>query len=341
MMTAAYAAQGMEMRVPRSKGGSPPSQTPIPAHLVYPRKVREYAHHLFDSTVWNAFDFRDDDIVIGAYAKCGTTWVQQIVAQLLFDGAEDIDIARISPWLDCRFPDKAEKLDLLAAQEQRRFVKTHLPVDALVFSRRAKYIYLGRDGRDVVWSLHNHHANFKPGVVRKIDSVPHRTGPPLGETPPAILPYFRRWLHGNGCPWWPYWQHVRSWWQIRHLPNVMLLHFAELKANLPAQIRRIAAFLNIPIDASKWSRILEHCTFNYMRAHSIRSIPFAGGLWKGGLRTFLHKGTNGRWRPILPAADVARYEATARTHLGPEAAHWLATGQGAQAESYAAARLRS
>ena len=45
---------------------------------------------------------------------------------------------------------KEEKLNNLAKQKNRRFLKTHLPVDALVFSPKAKYIYIGRDGRDVV-----------------------------------------------------------------------------------------------------------------------------------------------------------------------------------------------
>ena len=54
-------------------------------------------------------------------------------------------------------------MPLVEAQTHRRFLKTHLPVDALVFSEKAKYIYIGRDGRDVVWSLYNHHANAPAG----------------------------------------------------------------------------------------------------------------------------------------------------------------------------------
>lgn len=55
-------------------------------NINWPTKTRELHNHHFDSTVWNDINFRDDDIVIGTYAKTGTTWMQQIVAQLLFDG---------------------------------------------------------------------------------------------------------------------------------------------------------------------------------------------------------------------------------------------------------------
>ena len=110
------------------------------------------------STIWNDFKFRDNDIVIATYAKSGTTWLQQIVAQLLFNGQEALGVAEMSPWLDLRVPPKEIKLAEVEAQAHRRFVKTHLPVDALVFSPKAKYIYIARDGRDVVWSLYNHHS---------------------------------------------------------------------------------------------------------------------------------------------------------------------------------------
>jgi len=52
----------------------------------FPVKTREFHNPHFDSTVWNDFVFRDDDIVISTYAKSGTTWMQQIVSQLLFSG---------------------------------------------------------------------------------------------------------------------------------------------------------------------------------------------------------------------------------------------------------------
>ena len=75
-----------------------------------PVKTRELHSHHFDSTIWNDLQFRDDDIIISTYAKSGTTWVQQIVAQMLFGGDSELPVADMSPWLDLRVPPKAVKL---------------------------------------------------------------------------------------------------------------------------------------------------------------------------------------------------------------------------------------
>lgn len=65
------------------------SEIPIP----WPQKQRELHNHHFDSTIRNDFKFRDDDIVIATYGKSGP-WVLQIVAQLLCDGAEGLEVCR-------------------------------------------------------------------------------------------------------------------------------------------------------------------------------------------------------------------------------------------------------
>ena len=66
-----------------------------------------------------------------SYAKPGTTWLQQITAQLLWNGVENLEVSEMSPWLDLRVPPKAVKFPEVEAQVHRRFIKTHLPVDAL------------------------------------------------------------------------------------------------------------------------------------------------------------------------------------------------------------------
>ena len=292
-----------------------------------PVKTREIQNHHMDSTIWNDFPFRDDDIVIATYAKSGTTWVQQIIGQLLFDGLEDTGVAEMSPWLDLRVPPKEVKLPMVEAQTHRRFLKTHLPVDALVFSEQAKYIYIGRDGRDVLWSLYNHHANANAAWYEALNDTPGRVGPPIEPPPESITQYYHDWLDQDGYPFWSFWENLRSWWAIRDLPNVYLLHFANLKTDMPGEIRRLAEFIGTPIDESKWESILHHCSFDYMKANAAKSVPLGGAFWDGGAQTFIHKGTNGRWREVLSAEEIAKYERRAAEELDSDCMQWLATGQ--------------
>jgi aryl sulfotransferase len=300
--------------------------------ISWPRKQRDMHNHHFDSTIWDGFAFRDDDVVIATYGKSGTTWTQQIVGQLIHGGDAEVDVPGLSPWMDLRVPPKEVKLAAVGAQTGRRFLKTHLPVDALVFSPQAKYLYIGRDGRDVVWSMYNHHARANEAWYAALNEPPGRVGPPIGPPPADIRAYFNDWLDGDGYPFWPFWENVASWWAVRHLPNVMLVHFADLKADMEGQIRRIAGFLGVDVADDSWPAILEHCSFDYMKRNAARSAPLGGAFWEGGAETFIHKGTNGRWRDVVGAEEIRKYEQVALQKLGPEAAAWLADGGLRQAE---------
>ncbi len=298
----------------------------MPLNSSLPVKTRELHSHHFDSTIWNDLKFRDDDIIIATYAKSGTTWMQQIIAQMLFGGDPDLVVAEMSPWLDLRVPPKDVKLPLVEAQSHRRFLKTHLPVDALVFSPKAKYLYIGRDGRDIVWSFYNHHVNANETWYQALNDTPGRVGPPIEKPPSDIRDYWRNWMNGDGFPFWSLWENARTWWAIRDLPNVMFVHFQDLKKDMAGEMQRIAEFLEISVDESRWPSILEYCSFDWMKMHATQSVPLGGAFWDAGAEVFINKGVNGRWRDTLTAEDVAEYEARAVQELGPECAQWLASG---------------
>ncbi len=289
----------------------------------HPSKTREIQSNHFDSPIWNDFTFRDDDIIISTYAKSGTTWMQQIISQLIFNGQEGLPVAEMSPWLDLRVPPAHVKLAGLEAQQHRRFIKTHLPVDALVFSPKAKYIYIGRDGRDVLWSLYNHHVNANEKWYDALNNTPGLVGPPIEKPVDDIKQYYHDWLDKDGYPFWSIWENVKSWWAIRDLPNVKLVHFSDLKKDMPGEIREIADFLDIPIDEAKWPEILEHCSFAYMKKNATASVPLGGIFWDGGAQTFIHKGKNGRWRDVLTKEEAEKYENLAVKMLGKDCAAWL------------------
>ena len=296
-------------------------------NISWPTKKRELHNHHFDSTIWNDLQFRDDDIIIATYAKSGTTWMQQILAQMMYSGNPDLAVAEMSPWLDLRIPPKQVKLPEVEAQTNRRMIKTHLPLDALVYSPKAKYIYIARDGRDVVWSMYNHHVNANQAWYAALNDTPGRIGPAIEPPPEDIRQYWHDWIDKDGHPFWPFWDHIRTWWQIRELPNILLVHFNNLKCDMPGQMRRIADFLEIPIDETRWNDILEYCSFDWMKKNATKSVPLGGAFWDGGAEVFINKGINGRWTDTLSTDESAEYEARAVRELGPECAHWLATGE--------------
>ncbi len=298
------------------------------ANIAWPRKTREMHTIFFDSAVWNEFVFRDDDITIATYAKSGTTWMQQIVAQMMFNGDPNLAVAEISPWLDLRIPPKDVKLPQVEAQTHRRILKTHLPADALVYSAKAKYIYIARDGRDVVWSMYNHHANANAGWYAALNDTPGRIGPPIEKPPADIREYWQTWMDKDGHPFWPFWENLRTWWALRTLPNILFIHFNDLKRDMAGEMRRIARFLNIAIDETRWENILEYCSFDWMKKNATKSVPLGGAFWDGGAEVFINKGVNGRWADTLSAEASAQYEARAERELGVECARWLANGKG-------------
>ena len=111
-----------------------------------PQRTHVYQNHHLDSTRWDAIALRPDDIVITTAYKAGTTWMQTIVGHLIFWGREFPEVLlKASPWLDMRILPLDEIRAELDAQQHRRFIKTHLPLDGLPYREDLRYIMIGRD----------------------------------------------------------------------------------------------------------------------------------------------------------------------------------------------------
>ena len=125
------------------------------------RVVRDY---LSDSRVWEKFldegGFVLGDIVVADPFKAGTTWTQRIIQQILNNGLElSESLWDSSPWLDSSWGDHEQMLLLLKAQRnagQRRVIKSHMPAYAIPIDSRARYIFVGRNGKDLGISLYNY-----------------------------------------------------------------------------------------------------------------------------------------------------------------------------------------
>jgi aryl sulfotransferase len=279
-----------------------------------PRKLRESSHPFLKSERWNDLDFRHDDIVIATYSKCGTTLVQQIVAQLIFHGDPDVFGMAISPWIETA-PGAPE---MARAQTHRRFLKTHLPVEELVYSPAAKYISIGRDARDVIWSLHSHFMGFKKRTAESNDGLPMTVTPDIRE-------FYHQFLDGRVEHQLPFWSHVQGWWNAKSAPNLLTLHYADLIADLQGHILKIAAFLEIPLEEATLPVLTSHCSIAHMRKVAAGDEAL-NRFFERGAEAFINKGTNGRWRDVLTQAEIDRCDQIAARELTPDCATWLRCG---------------
>lgn len=295
--------------------------------------LTRYRSWLADNDRWHGFEFRPGDIVISTPAKCGTTWMQMICALLVFRTAElPLPLTDLSPWLDLRAAPVADVHAALAAQKHRRFIKTHTPLDGIPVDERVTYVCVGRDPRDAAVSADNHLRHMDRDVLVRACTADGGTGDSgpgpdrgPGSEDPAVR--FRHWVEDGKPP-----QeclelllhHLTTFWRRRTEPNIVLVHYADLRADLDGGMRRLARRLGIDVDAEVWPGLVAAAGFEPMRRRAARLAPLAGmpGLWRDP-GSFFHRGTSGQWRSVVGPGELARYEARVRALVTPDLAAWV------------------
>lgn len=137
-------------------------------------------NHMIDTKFWDQVELVDNDIFINTPAKAGTTWTQEIVAQLLYDGDYTSKmgaktIFELSPWPAVTVGPPEMKVGTMKQQLEdpnvpRRIIKTHEPVETLPFNPKSKYLFVSRDYRDIVWSMYNHYKMMNPIAYDAFDA---------------------------------------------------------------------------------------------------------------------------------------------------------------------------
>jgi aryl sulfotransferase len=259
--------------------------------------------------------------------------MQRIMSLLVFGpGPLPAKLVALSPWIDAAFLGDVEGLvATIEGQEHQRFFKSHLPLDALPFDPAVRYIYVGRDTRDVFMSAFNHYSAYTELTYSLLDTAGGALGP-MPRCPATERELWTDWMTRSLFAWetdgWPFWSHhhhAASFWPHRDLPNVLLVHYADLLADLEAQMRRVAAFTHLTVAEDAWPELVAAARFDAMKQDAIRNQESTALMFEGGARRFFHKGTNGRWRDVLTDEDLALYE-TAAARLDPELRRWLEVG---------------
>jgi aryl sulfotransferase len=279
-----------------------------------------------DSGRWTGFPFRPGDIVISTRSKSGTTWMQMICALLVFQTAElPAPLATLSPWLDWLVEPRDEVYARVESQPHRRFIKTHTPLDGIPIDPRATYIVVARHPVDMAVSLCHQGANLDRDRIAQLTGAP----PPTAAGPrPTIHDSVVGWIDHETVPadeldslpgvmW-----HLTDAWRRRHEPNVLLVHYADLSADLDAEMRRIAAHLGIGVPDDRWPALVEAATFGQMRARAAELVPDPAGIMKDR-HAFFRRGRSGAGREMLTEAEFDRYLERAARLAPPDLLSWL------------------
>jgi aryl sulfotransferase len=291
---------------------------------VTPATVR-YRSPEEDSARWVDFRYRPGDIVISTRSKHGTTWMQMICALLIFQTAElPAPLPRLSPWLDWLTAPHDEVLALLEEQQHRRFVKTHTPLDGIPLDPRARYVVVARHPLDAAISLYHQGDNLDRNRIRQL------TGGQAGsaEPRPPVHEWLAAWIDRDSGPredmdglpgvlW-----HLSDAWRRRSNPNVVLVHYDDLSADLGAQMRRVARELDITVPDQRWPQLVAAAGFSAMRERGPELAPDPVGVLKDS-RAFFRQGRSGEARQLLSDEQLARYYARAAQLASDELLAWL------------------
>lgn len=280
-----------------------------------------------DSGRWLEFPFRMGDIVISTRSKSGTTWAQMICALLVFGTPElPRPLGELSPWLDHLVTPIEGVYAQLAAQRHRRFIKTHTPLDGIPIDPRATYIVVARNPLDSAVSLYHQSANLDRRRLRELTGEPEPTAP---EQPrPPLRDWLLSWIASEADPraamdslpgvmW-----HLSDAWRRRDQPNIMLLHYADLVADLDGKLREIADRLGITIPADSWPALVSAATFQQMKRNAEQLIPNRDGVLKDP-HAFFRRGRSGAGRDLLSDDEWVTYQTRVADLAPPDLLSWL------------------
>jgi aryl sulfotransferase len=254
-----------------------------------------------------------------------------IVHQLRSGGDGDFaDVYGEVPWLEfVPRPDSdrdaiAASFDAMAAEPRRAF-KTHsapgeLPYQPSGGGPDVKYIVVMRNPDEALASL-------RPFIASHSDAWFELWGAPRDALVGPDLATFFGGIGGGMLA--GTFGFVDAWWPLRHEPNVLFVHYADMKADPEGSVRRIADFLGFDVADDRWATVLEHTSFAWMKAHEdkfeLRSVSEIPILDPGAM---MRKGQVGAARDdgVTPEMSAAIAEIGRQIVADPQALAWAYGG---------------
>ncbi len=225
------------------------------------------------------------DIFIAGFPKSGNTWMQSLVAGLLFG----IDTQYLSDHLAQEIVPDVHIRKLYKRFSNLNFFKTH----HLPKPHYKKVIYLVRDGRDAMVSYYHFNKQFHPDIQLKDMIIEGK----------EVFP----------CSWH---MHVRQWRSNPYGAEVMHLRYEDLLSEPLKQLKAVCSFAGIERDDDLIKKVISGNTFEKMK----RKVEDYGGIghvsWKGKKGSeFFRKGITGDYKREMPAELLDYFNERSREEL--------------------------
>jgi len=256
-----------------------------------------------------------DDVWISSFPKCGTTWTQEmvwnIVNNLDFKTAKAVTLDERVPYLELTAlsePHEPESIEQVRNLKSPRVIKTHLALEMLpkqVLEKKVKVIYVTRNPRDAVVSFYNH--------WRILENFTGSFEVFLSAFLADVCGYYT-----------PFIQHVLDYWERKEDLKILFLTYEEMKADLPKVIKRVADYLDKSLTTTEIATLAEHLSFKNMKNNAaVNKEDFVEASKKlHGLDSssqnegkFMRKGEVGDWKNHLTEKQVEQMAAWERKHL--------------------------
>jgi len=195
---------------------------------------------------------RAEDVFVATQMRCGTTWMQQLVYEIVNRGRGDLSdkgrgpLYAVCPWIDAINSVSIADAPLVG-EKPTRIIKTHLPARLCPYGEQAKYIYVTRHPVSCFASIVDYNRTLLGPLTPKVETL-------------------AAWFCSDRMYWLPWPEHVAGWWHwALNRENVLFVHYEDMKANFAAVLDRVASFLGYRLTAEEKQRITSKCSFQYMQ----------------------------------------------------------------------------
>ncbi|XP_027762008.1 sulfotransferase 6B1-like [Empidonax traillii] len=235
----------------------------------------------------DAFDAREDDVLLVSYPKSGTHWLAGVITKLY-----DTQVTITSP---IEFGD-ISKLEELNNLSSKRIIPTHLDYNMLpqnFKNKKCKMIYICRNPKDTAVSMYHY----------------YRDNPNL-PTVDTWTAFFDLFLKGNVvCGSW--FDHFLSWEAHEDDKNILFLFYEDMKKDLPKVVKKIALFLSLNVSDKDIQDTCNKSSFSEMKtdtekensdpSHTVCALT-------SNRKLIFRKGVVGDWKNHFTPKQNRRFE---------------------------------